>query len=161
MKKTQRQESVSVSRPPSSSPTAPPPAAIALQIPSALVRSRPSEKVVITIESAAGDQEARGAGKAVDEGGNREDRESGHEQALPAEEVRRAAAEQQEAPEEERVDVDDPLQAGRREMEPVLDRRQRHVHDRRVEHDHELRHAHQNENEPPVYRNAHPINSFL
>src|SRR5207249_4094322 len=114
-----------------------------------------------TLESATGDQEPRGTCKAVDEGGNREDGESGHEQTLPAEEIRRAAAKQQEAPEEEGVDVDDPLEAGRREMEAVLDRRQRHVHDRRIEHDHELRHAHQNENEPPVYRSTHPINSFL
>ncbi len=58
MKNTQRHESVSVRRPPSISPTAPPPAAIALQIPSALVRSRPSAKVVVTIESAAGETSA-------------------------------------------------------------------------------------------------------
>jgi len=58
MKKTQRHESVSVRRPPSTSPTAPPPAAIELQIPSAFVRSRPSANVVITIESAAGETRA-------------------------------------------------------------------------------------------------------
>ena len=58
MKKIQRQERVSVSRPPSTSPTAPPPAAIALQTPSAWVRSRPSANVVVTIESAAGETRA-------------------------------------------------------------------------------------------------------
>ena len=57
-KKTHRHESVSVSSPPRIRPTAPPPAAIALQIPSAFVRSRPSAKVVITIESAAGETSA-------------------------------------------------------------------------------------------------------
>ena len=45
MKKTQRHESVSVRTPPSSRPAAPPPAAIALQTPSAFVRSAPSAKV--------------------------------------------------------------------------------------------------------------------
>jgi hypothetical protein len=39
-------------------PNAPPPAAIALQIPSALVRSFPSANVVVTIESAAGETSA-------------------------------------------------------------------------------------------------------
>ena len=58
MKKTQRHESVSVSRPPRSRPTAPPPAAIALQIPSACVRSLPSANVVVTIDRAAGETSA-------------------------------------------------------------------------------------------------------
>src|SRR5437899_2152854 len=57
-KKIQRQDSVSVSRPPTIRPTAPPPAAIALQIPRALVRSLPSANVVVTIESAAGETRA-------------------------------------------------------------------------------------------------------
>ena len=45
--------------PPSSRPNAPPPAAIALQTPSALVRSSPSAKVVVMIDSAAGETSAR------------------------------------------------------------------------------------------------------
>ena len=44
--------------PPSSRPKAPPPAAIALQTPSAFVRSSPSAKVVVMIESAAGETSA-------------------------------------------------------------------------------------------------------
>ena len=48
----------SVRRPPSSRPNAPPPAAIALQIPSACVRSVPSANVVMTIDSAAGETSA-------------------------------------------------------------------------------------------------------
>ena len=39
-------------------PTAPPPAAMALQTPRALVRSRPSAKVVVTIDKAAGETTA-------------------------------------------------------------------------------------------------------
>ena len=45
--------------PPSSRPKAPPPAAIAPQTPSALVRSGPSAKVVVMIASAAGETSAR------------------------------------------------------------------------------------------------------
>jgi hypothetical protein len=82
-------------------------------------------------------------------------REPEHEQALASEEVGRAPAEQQEAAEEEGVDVDDPLQADRREVEAGLDRRQRDVHDGRVEHDHELRDADENENEPTVDGRTH------
>ncbi len=44
--------------PPSSRPKAPPPAAIAPQTPSAFVRSGPSGKVVVMIESAAGETSA-------------------------------------------------------------------------------------------------------
>ncbi len=44
--------------PPSSRPNAPPPAAIALQTPSALVRSSPSANVVVMIDSAAGETSA-------------------------------------------------------------------------------------------------------
>ena len=58
MKKTHRHENASVRKPPSTSPTAPPPAAIALHTPSACVRSFPSANVVVTIESAAGDTSA-------------------------------------------------------------------------------------------------------
>ena len=58
MKNTQRQDSHSVSAPPITRPAAAPPAAIALQTPSAFVRSAPSSNVVVTIESAAGETSA-------------------------------------------------------------------------------------------------------
>jgi hypothetical protein len=57
-KKIHSQLSRSVRMPPSSRPNAPPPAAIALHTPSALVRSSPSAKVVVMIESAAGETSA-------------------------------------------------------------------------------------------------------
>ena len=44
--------------------------------------------------------------------------DAGHEQPLAAEQVGRAAAEQQEAAEDERVGVDDPLQVGVGEARP-------------------------------------------
>ena len=87
--------------------------------------------------------------------------EPAEEETLPAEEVSGAPAEQQEATEEERVDVHDPLETRGREMKPTLDRRQRDVDDRRVEHDHELRNADQNEDEPAVHRSTHKQPSFL
>ena len=54
MKKIHDQVSALVSAPPSSTPAAPPLPEAAPQTPSATLRSRPSAKVVIRIESAAG-----------------------------------------------------------------------------------------------------------
>ena len=54
-KKIQRHENDCVSQPPSTSPTAEPPIAIAAQTPSARARSLPSANVVEMIESAAGE----------------------------------------------------------------------------------------------------------
>ena len=76
------------------------------------------------------------------------------EQPLAPEQVAGAAAEQQEAAEDERVGVDDPLEVRLREAEVFLDRRQRDVHDRRVEDDHELREADEDEDQPGVRRAA-------
>ena len=56
--KIQGHEARSVSTPPSSRPTAPPPAAIALHTPSALVRSEVSVNVVVMIDRAAGESSA-------------------------------------------------------------------------------------------------------
>ena len=122
-------------------------------MPSALLRSAPSVKVVVTIESAAGETIAaprpctpRATISQPDEvakppasEATEKTIEADDEDAPAAEQVRRAAAEQQEAAEHERVRVDDPLQAALGEAEVALDRRQRDVHDRGVEHDHELR----------------------
>src|SRR5207245_6489715 len=58
MKKIHDQLSPLVSAPPSSTPAAPPLPEAAPQIPSARLRSRPSRKVVVRIESAAGDKSA-------------------------------------------------------------------------------------------------------
>jgi len=55
MKKIARQSTSSVSVPPSSTPIAAPAPPTAPQTPSARVRSRPSLKAVMMIDSAAGD----------------------------------------------------------------------------------------------------------
>ena len=57
-KKIQRQENACVSAPPSTSPTAEPPIAIAAQTARARARSFPSSNVVEMIESAAGEMSA-------------------------------------------------------------------------------------------------------
>ena len=76
--------------------------------------------------------------------------------ALAAEDVRRAAAEQQEAAEQQRVGVDDPLQVGLAEVQILLDRRQRDVHDRRVEDHHELGEADEDQRHPAVVFASQP-----
>jgi len=58
MKSVKRQLNSWVSRPPRINPADAPPAAIALHIPSARLRSRPSLKVVVRSESAAGETKA-------------------------------------------------------------------------------------------------------
>ena len=150
--------------PPSSRPKAPPPAAIALQTPSAFVRSSPSANVVVMIDSAAGETSAPPRPwsaraptsqrlrrrEPVQQRGGREDRDAREEEPAAAEQVARAAAEQQEAAEHERVGVDDPLEVRGAEPEVGLDRRQRDVDHRRVEHDHELREADDDEDDPAV-----------
>ncbi len=57
-KNTHCHEKRLVRTPPSNSPMAPPPTATALQTPSAVVRSRPSLKVVVSTASAAGETRA-------------------------------------------------------------------------------------------------------
>ena len=151
--RTHSQPAHSVSTPPSSTPTAPPEPATAPQTPSALLRSAPSAKIVVTIDSAAGESSAAprpctaraaiswplGLREAAGQRGEREQDEAGDEQPAAAEQVGHAAAQQQEAAEGERVGVDDPREVVLGELEVAADRRQRDVDDRRVEHDDELR----------------------
>ena len=120
--RTHSQPAYSVRMPPSRTPAAPPEPATAPQAPSALLRSAPSEKVVVMIESAAGQSSARpealdgprgdqGAlrlGEAADQAGGGEQEEAGDEHAAAAEQVGQAATEEQEAAEGEHVGVDDP-----------------------------------------------------
>ncbi len=72
------------------------------------------------------------------------------EDALAAKAVSHRTAEHQQARERERVRVDDPLQAGERRAQVVVDRRQRHVHDRRVEPDDQQAHAADAKDQPAV-----------
>ena len=161
---THSQPRPSVRMPPSRTPAAPPEPATAPQTPSALLRSAPSLKVVVTIESAAGEMIARaealrragrdqlplGRGEAGGERGDGDQQQAGHEDAAAAEQVGGAAAEQQEAAEGEHVGVDDPGQVLLGEVEGRADRRQRDVDDRGVEDDDELRRAEEDQGEPAL-----------
>ena len=80
-------------------------------------------------------------GQRAGERGEHEQRRPGEEHAPATEQVGGPPAEHQEAREGDRVGVDDPLQAGGREVETVAHRRQRDVDDGDVEDDHELRQA--------------------
>ena len=159
---THCQPSVSVSTPPSSTPAAPPEPATAPQTPSALLRSAPSLKVVVTIDSAAGESSAAPrpctARAAISQASvcarppaseapaNRISPTDEH--APPPEQVGHAPAQQQEAAEGQHVGVDDPGQVLLGEVEVLADRRQRDVDDRRVEHDDELGAAEQRQRQP-------------
>ena len=163
-KKIHGQESRSTRIPPSSRPTAPPPVAMPLHTPSAFVRSAPSAKVVVTIESAAGAIE-RGA-EALQAAREDQERRRGAspfssdatvKMTTPARKTRlrpiRSPARpprSRKPPKIERVRVDHPLQVRLRHVQVRLDRRQRDVHHRRVENDHELREADEAENEPGI-----------
>jgi hypothetical protein len=113
-------------------------------------RGRGHERGAQALQRAGGDEHPAGLRQAVQQRGDREDHDADEEHTLAPEEVRRSTAEQQEAAEDERVAVDDPLEARRREVEVGLDRRQGDVRDGRVEHDHELRDADEDEDEPAV-----------
>ena len=131
-------------------------------MPSARLRSRPSRNVVVRIDSAAGESNAAPrpcrARKAISEPSDQakpssseltvNSAEAGHEQAPPPEQVGHPAAEEEHAPEEDRVGGDHPLQALLREVQVGPDRRQRDVHDRDVEDDHELRGDDHRQREP-------------
>ena len=148
--------------PPARTPAAAPKPPTAPHAPSAMLRSRPSVKVVVRIESADGvivaapsPWRARAAmsdvvapGQAAEQRADGEDDEAAHEDASPPEDVGEPAAEQEEAAEDERVGAEHPLQVLLREAEIGLDRRQRDVHDRDVEDDHELHGAEQRQREP-------------
>ena len=124
MKKIHGQERSSVSAPPTIRPTALPPIAIAAQTPSAFARSAPfrerrrddrergrrDERGAEPLERAAGDQHPGVHGEPVEQRRDGEHDEAEEEQPLAPEQVARAAAEQQEAAEDERVGVDDPLE---------------------------------------------------
>ena len=127
-----------------------------------MLRSRPSVKVVVRIERAAGVMvaaprpwSARATMSDVSSHANPQSREPtekmtrpGHEHDAPADDVRQTAAEQQEAAEHERVGADDPLQVVLREPEIRLDRGKRDVDDRDVQDDEELRDAEKRQSKP-------------
>jgi len=125
---------------------------VACQIASARWRAAPSALVVVSSDSAAGETIAPAAPctiramismtghcaspQASDAIPNRARPTAST--LPPAEQVRQAAARQQQRPERQRVPGDDPLQLRRGHAQLPLDRRQRHVHNAEVQLQHEL-----------------------
>src|SRR3984893_6993291 len=133
-KKIHGHERSSVRAPPSTSPAAAPPEAIAAQTPSAFERSEPSSKVVVMIASAAGEMNAaprpcraRNPISIPEEVASPLKSDATVNTTIPArakhghpgragrraaDEAASAPAEQQDGTEDERVGVHDPLQFG-------------------------------------------------
>ena len=102
------------------------------------------------------DQLAFRRGEPGQQRGEREQPHPCHEHAPATEQVGETAAQQERAAEEDRVGGDHPLQALLREVQVVLDRRQRDVHHRDVEDDHELRGGGDRQDEPAAHSRATP-----
>ncbi len=115
-------------------------------------RGRSDDRRAEPLEGAGADQRRLVPRECREERRDAEDGEADDEHPPPAEEVGRPSAEEQEAPEDERVGADHPLEVLLREPEIGLDRRQGDVHDRDVEHDHELDDAEERQRQPSVIR---------
>ena len=103
------------------------------------------ERAADALDGAGRQQHPGRGGEAAGQRGEREDGEAGDEHPAAAEDVARATAQQQQPAEGQRVPVHHPGQAGRGEVQAVLDVRQGDVHHGRVEDDHELRAEHDRE----------------
>ena len=148
--------------PPTSHAAVPPMAPVEPQIPSALLRSPPSGKVVITIDSAVGvmiaaatpctaravSSASLGARQSGAERSQREQAGADDEHPAPPQQVGGAPAQQQQTAEAEQVGAQDPLQIPGRERQVRVDRGQRHEHDRGIEDDHEEGRAQQRQRLP-------------
>jgi hypothetical protein len=84
------------------------------------------------LQATAGDQHAGGLGESVEQRRAAEHEHPGNEDAPASEQVSGSATKQQQSAEHQRVAVDHPLQVGGREMQVVLDRRERDVDDGEV-----------------------------
>ena len=109
-----------------------------------------------TLQQTEDDQLRRRGRKPAQQGERRERGQADHEHAPATEDVAQAAAEQNQAAVGQGVPADDPLQAGRRrEVQILLDRRQRHVHDRHVEDDHQEGDPQDRQRLPALWISAH------
>ena len=136
--------------------------AIAVKMPSALPRSRGSVKVVVSRASAEGASSApnapctaRAATRAPKSGAappyrrcDGEADQADDEGPLAAEQVRKPAADEQQAAERQRVRGEHPLPVGGAEAQRPLGRWKRDVHDGGVEHHHQLGHADHGQAQP-------------
>ena len=96
----------------------------------------------------AADEHGLAVGRSAGDGGEGEQRHTGQEHLLAADEVAQAARHEEEAAEGDEVGVDHPGQAGLGEVQAVLDVRERHVDDGAVERVHEHGQADDDEGYP-------------
>ena len=101
-----------------------------------------------------GDQHALALRQPADQRCAGEQQQAGDEDAPSPQQVGRAAAQEQEAGEGQRVGIDHPLEVDLREVQVVTDRRQGDVDDRDVEDDHELPEADQEQRGPAALRGS-------
>ncbi len=111
-------------------------------------RRRRDRRGAEALDRTCSDQRGLGPGEPAEQRADREHDQADHEDSPASEQVRGAAAQEQETAEDERVRGDHPLQIRLREVEVGLDRRKSHVHDRDVQHDHELDGAEKRQSEP-------------
>ena len=90
------------------------------------------------LDPAERDERARRPRERAEHRSDGEQADAGHERPPPADEVGEPPPEKQETAEHDRIGGHHPLEAGLREAEVDLDRRQRDVHDCDVEDHHEL-----------------------
>src|SRR5688572_3215873 len=156
---TQCQLSASVSSPPISTPTVPPPAITKPNTPIALARSASSVNSSMISDSATADTTAppnpwiaRAAISSVCEaaGERRQGEEHDPVQEHPAMavEIAQPPAQQQEAAIGQQVGIHHPHQRGLGKTEVAADRGQRHIHHGRIEHDHQVAQAQDAEGDP-------------
>jgi hypothetical protein len=100
---------------------------------------RRGDRAAHALQRPGPDQPGGRGGQAGGQRRQREQGDAGEEDAAPAQDVARPAAEQEQAAEREGVGVEHPRQAGGREVKAPLDARQRDVDDGHVEDHHQLR----------------------
>ena len=113
-------------------------------------RGRQHDRGAKPLNAAHRDQESIASGERAGQRCRGENAETHHEDAAAAEQIGRAAAQQQEAAERQPVRGDHPLQVRLGEVQLSPDGRQRHVDDRQVDDGHEERNGEDGEGAPAV-----------
>jgi len=111
-------------------------------------RGRSEQRAEGPLERAGGDEQPEVLRGTAERGCTGEAEQAGDEGPLAPERVGDAAAEQQQAPERQRVRRDDPLAVAVGEAQILLRGRQGDVHDRHVEHDEQLGEADHGQDQP-------------
>jgi hypothetical protein len=112
-------------------------------------RGRHDERAADAHQGAARDQGVGGRREGREQRPRSEYEQTGHQRLAATEAVTEAAHREQQAGEDQRVGVDDPLEGARRSVEITLDRRQGHVEDRVVERDDQQGDGQDGERPPP------------